>query len=118
MSIALACAQTEAMITRARSLLVPPPRHGRTSRRPSPSQPAAELFSASIEAAADPNPEVACLAGLSHVEAELDHVAVGHHVVLALDPHLACRLGGRHRAGRHQVVIRDDLGLDEALLEI
>ena len=23
------------------------------------------------------------------VEAELDHVAVGHHVVLALDPHLA-----------------------------
>src|SRR6478609_8774980 len=35
----------------------------------------------------------------SHVEPELHHVTVGHHVVLALQPHLAARLGHLHRAG-------------------
>src|SRR5690606_37674816 len=54
----------------------------------------------------------------SDVELELDHVAVGHDVVLALHAYLAGRAGSRHRAGRHQVVVRDDLGLDEATLEV
>src|SRR5690348_8617793 len=54
----------------------------------------------------------------SHVEAELDDVAIGHDVVLALHADLAGGLGGGHRTGRHQVVVRDDLGLDEATLEV
>src|ERR1700712_3766870 len=54
----------------------------------------------------------------SHVEAELHHVAVLHHVVLALHTHLAGRAGGVHRAGLDEVVEADDLGLDEALLEV
>src|SRR4051794_35338041 len=55
---------------------------------------------------------------LLDVEAELDHVAVGHDVVLAFHPHLAGGTRGSHRAGRHQVVVGDDLGLDEAALEV
>src|SRR5262249_19830435 len=54
----------------------------------------------------------------SDVKAELDDVAVLHDVVLALDASLARRAGGRDRAGRDQVVVGDDLGLDEALLEV
>ena len=54
----------------------------------------------------------------SHVEAELHHVAVGHDVVLALDADLAGRLGGGHGSGGDEVVEGDDLGLDEALLEV
>src|ERR1700761_7128790 len=53
-----------------------------------------------------------------HIEAELDHLAALHDVVLALDAGLARRAGRRYRAGRHQVVEGDDLGLDEALLEV
>src|SRR5690606_30207458 len=54
----------------------------------------------------------------SHVEAELDDVAVGHDVVLALDAGLA---GGARRGDRargDEVVERDDLRLDEALFEV
>src|SRR5690349_11914815 len=51
-------------------------------------------------------------------EAEMEDVAVLHHVVLAFEPELA----GVARAGlarqRHVVVIGDGLGADEALLEI
>src|SRR5262245_31311003 len=54
----------------------------------------------------------------SDVEPELDDVAVAHHVLLALDAHLAGGLGRGHRAGRHEVVVRHDLGLDEAALEV
>ena len=39
----------------------------------------------------------------SNVEAELDHVAVGHHVVLALDAHLAPRLRLGHGPGIDQL---------------
>ena len=53
-----------------------------------------------------------------HVEAELDDVAVGHDVVLALHADLAGLLGLLHRAELHQVVEGDDLGLDEAALEV
>ena len=48
----------------------------------------------------------------------IDDVAVGHHVVLAFHPHLACSLGGGHRTGFHQVVVGDGLGTDEPALEI
>ena len=54
----------------------------------------------------------------SHVEAELHHVAVLHHVVLALHAGLARRAGLGDRARLDQVVEGDDLGLDEALLEV
>jgi hypothetical protein len=49
---------------------------------------------------------------------KLDHVAILHDVVLAL--HAGLALGARHghRPGLDQVVGRDDLGLDEALLEV
>src|SRR5450830_886754 len=53
-----------------------------------------------------------------HVEAELHHVAVGHRVVLALDPGLAAGARLRDRAARDQVGVGDDLGLDEATLEV
>src|SRR4051812_15432771 len=54
----------------------------------------------------------------SHVEAELHHVAVLHHVVLALDPRLTAGTRFGHRTGVDQVLVRDHLGLDEALLEV
>jgi len=50
--------------------------------------------------------------------AELHHVAALHDVLFALDAGLACRARLRDGAGLDQVVVRDDLGLDEALLEI
>ena len=53
-----------------------------------------------------------------HVEAELHHVAVLHHVVLALHAGLALGAGLGDRARLDQVVEGDDLGLDEALLEV
>src|SRR3954454_24007211 len=56
--------------------------------------------------------------GQSHVEAELHDVAVGHYVVLALHADAAGLLGLLHRAGGEEVVVRDDLGLDEAALEV
>src|SRR4051794_31409082 len=52
------------------------------------------------------------------VEAELRHVTVGHHVVLALDAHPPRGAGSGHRPGGDQVVVRDDLSLDEAALEV
>src|SRR5262249_53657048 len=54
----------------------------------------------------------------SDVEAEFDHVAVLHGVVAALDAGVAGGTRGRHRARRDQVVVADDLGLDEAFLEV
>src|SRR5579875_1173686 len=56
--------------------------------------------------------------GESDVEAEFDHVPVPHDVVLALHAGLAQRSDGGHRSGRHQVGVADDLGLDEAPLEV
>src|SRR6478735_12484587 len=58
------------------------------------------------------------IASVSDVEAELHHVTVGHHVVLALDAHPAGGLGRGHRLGRHQIGVRDHFGLDEAPLEV
>src|SRR5215213_2374484 len=52
------------------------------------------------------------------VESELHHVAVPHHVILALDAGLAGGTRGGHRAGPDQLVVRDDLGLDEPSLEV
>src|SRR4051794_27011270 len=53
-----------------------------------------------------------------HVEAELHDVAVRHDVVLALDPDPTARLGLGHRSGLHELLEADDLGLDEATLEV
>src|SRR5690606_8578052 len=52
------------------------------------------------------------------VEAELHHVPVLHDVVLALHAGLALRAGLGDRAGLDEVGEGDDLGLDEALLEV
>src|SRR5665811_2443602 len=52
------------------------------------------------------------------VEAELDHVAVRHDVILALHAHLACGLGCAHGSCSDQVVEGNNLGLDEAALEV
>src|SRR6188472_1406874 len=54
----------------------------------------------------------------SDVEAELDDVAVVHDVILALETCLATVPGLQDGAGVDQIDERDDLGLDEALLEV
>src|SRR6185295_11038240 len=51
-------------------------------------------------------------------EAEVDDVAVLDDVLLALEPHLAVLLARGHRAARHQVIVADDLGTDEAALDV
>src|ERR1700722_20753555 len=51
-------------------------------------------------------------------EAELDDVAVAHHVVLALNARLARGPRRGDRASRHEVIEGHDLGLDEAALKI
>src|SRR5690625_2300021 len=54
----------------------------------------------------------------SHVEAELHDVPVGHDVFLALHADPSGGTGGLHAPGLHEVVEGDDLGLDEAALEV
>src|SRR5581483_4867602 len=54
----------------------------------------------------------------SDVEADLQDVAVGHLVLLALDPELALLLGPVPGADRQQLVPPDDLGPDEAPLQV
>src|ERR1700758_2740456 len=49
---------------------------------------------------------------------ELDHIAVGHDILLAFHANLAGGLRRGHRPGGDQVIVRDDLGLDEALFEV
>src|SRR3569833_3317988 len=56
--------------------------------------------------------------GRLDVEAEVDHVTVLHDVVLAFQPPLAGLFGLLLAATGDEVVIRDDLGADEAALEI
>ena len=53
-----------------------------------------------------------------YVEAEVDDVAILHDVVLALDADLAFLAGGGDAAGGDEVVVVDDLGADEAALEV
>ena len=53
-----------------------------------------------------------------HVEAEVHDVAVLHHVVLAFDAELAGLTYGSFGTILDVVVVLDDLGADEALLEI
>src|SRR5262245_26927481 len=52
------------------------------------------------------------------IEPEFDDVTVLHDVVLALHAYLAGALGRCLRAGRDEVVVRHDLGLDEPALEV
>src|SRR5689334_11975499 len=54
----------------------------------------------------------------SDVEAELDYVAVLHDVVLAFHADLADGAGLDQGAGLDEVGVGDDLGLDEAALEV
>ena len=54
----------------------------------------------------------------SDVEAEERHVAVVHDIVLALRADEALLLSGGHAAAGFQVVERNDLGADEAALEV
>ncbi len=51
-------------------------------------------------------------------EAEVDDVAVADRVVLALQADFAVIAAGRERAARDQVVVRHDLGPDEAALDV
>src|SRR5438876_1082701 len=55
---------------------------------------------------------------ISHVEAEMRGVAVAHDVVLALDVQLGGGAAGGLGAELDQVLPPDDLGLDEAALEV
>src|SRR5262249_30529861 len=64
-----------------------------------------------------------CRCGITSADAaltvaELDHVAVLHDVVLALDACLPRGPRGGDRPGGDQVVVGHDLGLDEAPLEV
>src|SRR5579875_3950992 len=54
----------------------------------------------------------------SDVESDLEHVAVGHLVVLALDAELARLLGPRPRSDLQELVPADHLGADEPALEV
>src|SRR6185437_5765286 len=54
----------------------------------------------------------------SHVEAEMRSVAVAHDVVLAFDVQLGGGAARRLGAELHQILPPDDLGLDEAALEV
>src|SRR5947209_7775022 len=56
--------------------------------------------------------------GLLDVEAKMNHVAVAHHVLLALEAELARLLGALLPTVRDEVVVRGDLGTDEAALEV
>jgi hypothetical protein len=54
----------------------------------------------------------------SHVEAEVDHVAVADHIALALYPELTGGLETRLTAEGEQIVHAIDLGPDESMLEV
>src|SRR3546814_2574797 len=54
----------------------------------------------------------------SHVEAEVEDVAVLDDVLLALRPHLAGFLGAVLAAAADEVLVGDGLGADEAALEV
>ena len=53
-----------------------------------------------------------------NIKPKVHNITVLHHIVLALDAHLAGFANGSLRAILDIVVVLDDLGADEALLEI
>src|SRR5438034_9270093 len=63
-------------------------------------------------------PYSSSIPGSLDVEAEVDHVAVAHHVVLALEAQLARLLGALLAAVRNEIIVRRHLGANEAALEI
>src|SRR5438045_2588594 len=65
-----------------------------------------------------PTPYWTSMRAPSDVEAEVDHIAVAHDIVLALEAQLARLLGALLAAVRDEVVVRRDLGADEAALEV
>ena len=54
----------------------------------------------------------------SDIEAEVDHVAVLHHIVLALAAQQPLLLGGGHGAAGDHLGEVDGLGTDEAALDV
>ena len=59
-----------------------------------------------------------CLKLILHVEAEVDHVAVLHHILLAFAAELALLLGGVDTAVLDHIIIGNDLRPDEAPLDV
>src|SRR5207244_2121427 len=51
-------------------------------------------------------------------EAEVDDVAILHDVVLALEADLAVIAARGHRSARHQRIVADDFGADEAARDV
>lgn len=99
---------------------------GRTAKHTNP-PPASDIVVPTAETSGDPSANIpkfttarhrpplplVCRPGIrrqterdqcSHVEAELHHVTVDHHVVLAFHPDLARGLGSGHRTGLDEVV--------------
>ena len=54
----------------------------------------------------------------SHVEPEMDHVAIVHHVLFAFQPDMTLGAGTGHPARGHQGGLRRNLGADEAALDV
>src|SRR2546428_8158652 len=54
----------------------------------------------------------------SDIEAEKAHVAVFHNVVAAFEPHLSAFPSRGVWSRRDEVIVGDDLGLDEATLDV
>ena len=59
-----------------------------------------------------------CLKLILHVEAEVDHVTVLHHILLAFAAELALLLGGVDTAVLDHIIIGNDLRPDEAPLDV
>ena len=62
--------------------------------------------------------DAACNRDFLYVEPEQHHVAVLHHILFAFGTHQTLFFGGGHRSARHQVVVRNHFGPDEAALEV
>src|SRR5207302_1922096 len=76
------------------------------------------LSATSTAASTCPSRKSQGISGSSDVEADLEHVAVLDLVVLALDAQATRVLGGVPRAELEQLVPSDDLGTDEASLQV
>src|SRR5882672_3074058 len=63
-------------------------------------------------------PYSSSMPGSLDVEAEMDHVAVAHHVVLALEAQLPRLPGALLAAVRDEIIVRRHLGANETALEI
>src|SRR5699024_4299779 len=83
-----------------------------------PAQPAGRRSSGDLRSQGGYRPAGRSASSGSHVELELHDVAVSHYVLLALLADLAVVTGLGHGAVLVQVGEADDLGLDEAALDV